>query len=514
MGLNGMLVRPQIVGPPPSALRLTALCILTWLAGATTTAQLNPATTAERAREAMAEQRFSDAADFYFKLAKSFPDEPSLQANLGMALHLSARDQEAVAALRKAALAMPTSFQVHFFLGASLTRLGEFGESIEPLQQATRLDPNHPFAKALLADSLEATGRFSEALAAWQGLGRVEPGNPYSHAGMARCYEQLATASLERLTRRDPESPYVLRLLGHARMAAAQYPSALFLFRQTQAREPGLRSVREAIAEIYARTGRDDWAAIERQRLATLPGVDCASSQTPACGFAAGRYEAVAQSPANPSPEDLFWAARAFSKLAEREFSSLASLPESVDQIRLIADILASRQAFSQAAEATKRALALRPGDGGLERNLAELLYRARKIDEARPLLERFLRSDPGDLKWPAMLGSLLVEQQRFEEAIPLLESALPLPDPAYATSRGLGRAYLATGRPEEAVKHLRAASRTDSDGSVHYQLAQAYQRMGRNAEAREALAAYRELEAQTRRSIEASASLEITPPE
>ena len=490
-----------------------SLILFCGLAG-TSAAQTEPAELARRAGEAMAGQRFSEAADLYSELARSFPSEPSLQANLGMALHLSARDQEALSPLRTAASAMPSSFQVHFFLGASLSRLGRLGASIEPLRHAVRLDAENPFARALLADALEATGSFSEALAAWRGLASLEPGNPYPHAGMARCYEELAARSLDELTRRDPESPYVLRLLGYGRMAAAQFPSALYLFRQALAREPGNRSAHEAVAEIYERAGRLGGAAAEGGRADALPAADCSSARDPECGFAAGRYEELARLPDDPGAEELFWAARAFARLAEREFSALASLDESVDQLRLIADILAARKEFSEAAEACARALELRPGDGGLERQLAELLFRARRVVEARPLLERFLRSDAKDPRWPAMLGALLVEQQEFEQAIPLLESAGALPDPARATARALGRAYLATGRPEEAVKHLRTALPTDSDGSVHYQLSQAYQRIGMRSEAREALAAYRELDERARRSIEDSASLELTPPE
>ena len=462
----------------------------------------------------MAERRFSEAADVYSELANSFPGEPSLQANLGMALHLSGRDQEALGPLRQAASAMPSSFQVHFFLGASLTRLGQYRESIEPLGHAARLDPSHVFAKALLGDSLEASGRFDAALEAWQALAKLEPSNPYPRAGMARCYEQLALQALEELTRRDPESHYVLRLHGHSRLAAAQYPSALYLFRQALERKPDLRSAHEAIAEIYDQAGREEWAAVERERSTALPRVDCSSAQPAACAFAEGRFEEAARLPRDPSQEDLFWAARASARLAEREFSALVALDGSVDQLRLIADILASRQEFPKAVEAIRRSLELRPGDGSLERQLAELLYRARKIDEAQPLLERFLRSDPHDPRWPAMLGSLLVEQQEFEAAIPLLQSALALPDPTSATRRGLGRALLATGNPKEALQHLLAASVADSDGSIHYQLAQAYQRLGMSAEARAALSVYRDLEARARQAIEASASLEVTPPE
>ncbi len=462
----------------------------------------------------MAERRFADAAQHYGRLLRAFPSEPSLHANLGMALHLSAGDREAVIHLRKAASAMPSSFQAHFFLGASLTRLGEFPGAIEALRHATSLDPGHPFARALLGDALESVGNFSEALDAWRALRGLEPENPFAHAGLVRCYEELAARAAEELGRRDPESVYVLHLLAQSRLATGQFPSALYLFRKALDLAPDTRSVRESIAEIYERSGRSEWAAIERDRASALPRPNCWASRSPECEFSNGRYDAVAAASLKAPSEELFWAARANAKLAESSFAKLTALKESVDQLTLLADILASQRQFSKAASACQRALEIRKGDGALERQMAELLYLARRIEEARPMLERFMRSDPMDPRWPAMMGNLLMERQEYAKAASLLQAALALPGAPPGTRLDLGRAYLAIGKPEEAVKQLSAMVETDTDGSLHYQLAQAYQRMGMRDQAREALSTYRALEARNRRETKASAALEITPPE
>ena len=427
--------------PPAIRQRAGALCAVVASLATASFAQSDPAALADQARQAMAERRFSEAADVYSELANSFPGEPSLQANLGMALHLSGRDEEALGPLRQAASAMPSSFQVHFFLGASLTRLGQYRESIEPLGHAARLDPSHAFAKALLGDSLEASGRFDAALEAWQALATLEPSNPYPRAGMARCYEQLALQALEELTRRDPESHYVLRLHGHSRLAAAQYPSALYLFRQALERKPDLRSAHEAIAEIYDQAGREEWAAVERERSTALPRVDCSSAQPAACAFAEGRFEEAARLPRDPSQEDLFWAARASARLAEREFSALVALDGSVDQLRLIADILASRQEFPKAVEAIRRSLELRPGDGSLERQLAELLYRARRIDEA-PAFAGALsplgpsRSEVAGDAWQPACGAAGI---RISNPSPPVRSCTPRSDERHTKGSGPG---------------------------------------------------------------------------
>lgn len=111
------------------------------------------------------------------------------------------------------------------------------------------------------------------------------------------------------------------------------------------------------------------------------------------------------------------------------------------------------------------------------------------------------------------MLGGLLVREQQFNDSIPYLERAAAMPDAALSTRLSLGRSYLAVDRPADAVPHLEASLPLDTDGSVHYQLAQAYQRTGMREEARIALNRYRQLDQETRLRTEASASLEVTPP-
>ena len=127
-------------------------------------AQSEASVIASQAGKAMQEERFAEAAELYGRLADSYPGEPSLLANLGMALHLSGQDTNAILPLRSAASAMPSSFPAHFFLGASYSRLGNFAEAVDPLRQSVRLNPEHPFARALLGDALEALGEYSRSV--------------------------------------------------------------------------------------------------------------------------------------------------------------------------------------------------------------------------------------------------------------------------------------------------------------------------------------------------------------
>lgn len=477
-------------------------------------AQVDPNTLARSARQAMAERRFSEAAEIYAELARKFPHEPTLQANLGMALHFSAQDTEAIQPLQQAAKALPSSFPAHFALGASLSRLGRYAEAVAPLRKSTQINPQHPFAHVLLGEALEAVGEFYRAAVVWQALADVDGKNPYALAGSVRCNEQLAAMAIDQLRQRAPESSYMLRILGRTKLADRQYPSALYLFRSALERQPGVRAVHEAVASVYEGAGQPEWARIERQKAESLPGPDCKDSDSPECNFAAGRFDLAPSLAADSSKSDLFWAARSYASLAEQSFENLVSLPESIEKLTLVADILASQGQYSRAADACHRALEIGGGTGDLERQMAELLYLGRRVEEARPLLERFYRSDPDDPRWAAMLGNLLAQEQEYEKAVPLLQSSLALPGAPASVRLDLGRSYLALDQPDEALPHLKSSLALDTDGSIHYQLAQALQRLGMREQAREALAQYQALEARNRQQTEAGASLEITAPE
>lgn len=477
-------------------------------------AQADPNDLAESARQAMSERRFGAAADIYAQLASRFPNEPALKANLGMALHFSGRDTEAIEPLREAAMELPSSFPAHFALGASLSRIGRYAEAVTPLRQSTQFNPQHTFAHMLLGEALEAVGEHSEAAVVWRAVAGLDATSPYAHAGLVRCNEQLAAIAIEQLRQRDPESPYMLRILGRTKLAARQYPSALYLFRTALERQPGIRAVHEAVASVYEGAGQPEWASTEREKAEALPEPDCTSSPSAECNYAAGRFDLAPSLSADSSSSDLFWSARSHARLAEQSFEALASLPESIEKLTLIADILASQGEYSSAADACKRALEIGVGSGDLERQLAELLYLARRIEEARPILERFYRSDPDDPRWGAMLGNVLAQEQDYEKAVPLLQSSLALPDAPATAALDLGRSYLALDQPDKALPHLRSSLALDTDGSIHYQLAQALQRLGMRGEAREALARYQELDAHRRQQTEAGASLEITAPD
>ena len=170
-----------------------------------------------------------------------------------------------------------------------------------------------------------------------------------------------------------------------------------------------------------------------------------------------------------------------------------ADLPASTKNPLKAADEKAMELA-SQDAE-LKAALTLRPGDRAIEEELASALYESRNLEEALPLLARLAGppdTAPADLAF--FYGDALLQAQQVDKALPYLRAAHTRQPDAAIVRASLGRALLLGGDAAAALPHLQAAAAAepqDGDGAVHYQLAQAYQRLGRAAEAKAALGEY-----------------------
>ena len=106
---------------------LTAsLLAVTLVSGQAATRSADPAL-AERSRagkELMAAGRYAEAAAAYRELVRAIPGNAGLLVNLGMALHLSGKDQEAIPQFEAALRLDPGSLPANLFLGAANLRLG------------------------------------------------------------------------------------------------------------------------------------------------------------------------------------------------------------------------------------------------------------------------------------------------------------------------------------------------------------------------------------------------------
>ncbi len=247
---------------------------------------------------------------------------------------------------------------------------------------------------------------------------------------------------------------------------------------------------------MYAKTDHADWAELETRREAELLAPTCAP-KTAECLFVGGKLLEATQV-TGAQPEVLFWKTKAFNALASEAFSHLAGLPESPELHGIKANILKGRRQFKEAAEEWRVALRLAPGDAGLQRELMTTLFLARDYETVMPMLDEVLRSEPKAADLNFMKGASLLQTEQPEKAIPFLETALEADRKMLLAEASLGLALAQTGNATEAIPHLEKALESDEDGSLHYQLARAYQSAGKADRSREMMAQYQSIVAKS----------------
>jgi predicted Zn-dependent protease len=474
-------------------LQSIAIAILLWVSAARTVSGQASDALAARASEgaaAMQASRFDEAAAIYAELVNARPGDAGLLLNLGMARYMAGHPAEAVAPLQKAVTLNPSLAPASLFLGASLLDLGRAKEAVPPLQKAVAAMPANADAREMLARGQLMLSRFTSAAASYRTLASLQPQNPKAWYGIVRSYEGLSEEQLAALQREAPDSPLLELLVADVAVSQEKFPGALAIYRRVLTKPP-VGGLHEAVADLYDRAGKADWAAIERRKAEVRSPARC-TARPGECEFLEGRYrEAVTVGLRAATLQGRYWAIRAANRLAIEALAHLETLPPSVELHLIKAEIAQSRGSYPDAVREVREALTLAPGNPVIETALAEALLRARNLDEALPMLDRLMRANPDDPGLLLMYGDALVEHQELEKAIPVLEAAVKANPGVLPARASLGRAYVQAGRYADALPHLEASAAVDETGDVHFQLARAYQALRRPDDARKAMAEY-----------------------
>lgn len=469
---------------------------------------------ANRAKALLSENRFAEAAALYGELTRAIPGNPGLLLNYGMALHMAAKDSEAIAPLEAALKIDPKISPAQLFLGASYLRTGQPAKALPLLEKFAAVMPDHVEARQMLVDAATLSGQPQRALPHLQKLLQLQPRQPALWYRLGRTYEEAAQAEFARLEKLYPESGPFFALLGASRNKTNQRRAAFFFYRKALEKSPTLRGIRPAIAEIYRADGRPEWALHEEALEAKLPALNCAV-KTAECEFRAGRYESAARlAQGGNTVNHLYWRVQAYNALAARCFERLMALPESPEAFRWVAETHRDQGRHAEAAQAWQEALRLAPMHPDYRRELAAAWMQMKLFPEAQQIISQLLAAEPGAPDLNHLQGDLFLAQQLPEKAIPFLEKAVAAEPNALPLRASLARAYLLAGEAQKAVPHVNAALPLDSDGSLHFQLARAYQAAGKAAEARDAMAKYQQIQSRNRAQTQAAEeALQITPP-
>ncbi len=109
------------------------------------------------------------------------PANPRARVNLGKALYLEERLDEAVVEYRRALELKPGYALAHTFLGRVLYAQGNGAEAIDHFQQAVQLDPKLPVAQYNLGRAFHARREFDRAIRHYRQALRFGPLEPETH---------------------------------------------------------------------------------------------------------------------------------------------------------------------------------------------------------------------------------------------------------------------------------------------------------------------------------------------
>lgn len=474
-------------------------------------------------KELMAAGRFEEAIPVYQELARTLPGNPGPVMNLGLALHMSGRQQEAVTQFREVLKLDPHHQVARLFLGIAYLELKTPAEAVAPLQTVVRAESDNKEARLALGQAYLLLNRYQSATEQFEKVTALEPQNPKAWNGLGLSYEGLASRNFVALEKKALGSPYWLVLVADSRVTVGAYTRAFLLYREAQAKMPALRGVHMAIADIYRKIGKPEWAEIEEEKERKLAPLDCGGpdqtrpapgaqrrngaaappSAAPAgltrkleCGFWGGRYKQVIELSRNSrSTGSYYWRIRAYNELARGAFLRLAELPPSADVHELLATIQFNRRKYAESAREWEAALKFAPENRYYRLRLAIALSSGYQYERAREILEDLLKQAPQSAELNFWLGFTLLGLLETEKAIPFLNKAVAADPTRPRAHKELGRAYMQAGLIEKAIPHLEIALPSDDDGSLHYQLAQAYRNAGRNELAREMFHKFQEIE-------------------
>ena len=387
-------------------------------------------------------------------------------------------------------------------LAFSVATLSAQSSDLADLERAAAARPSDVQTQRRLAAAYETAGRRLDAVTAWTRVTELAPQAPGGWYALGLAYSAVAQEAIRSFDDRAEDAAWRQLLIADGLLATGHLTDAFAIYRSVEAQLPSMVTIHESVASIYERSAHEEWAARERKR-GVLPADACAKRKA-LCEFRAGRYRsALDASLTGSDAESRYWRARAARELARASYAHLDTLPDSPERRASRATIARAEDRHQDAVTELTAALKLAPQNPTLTFELATACYAARNYEQALATVTPLLRARPDDPRLVKLAGYSQLQLRRLDEALPLLQKATAIDPADPGPQLALGRAHLQRGDYAAAIPLIEPHLGTDSDGSLHVQLARAYTGVGQREKAAALLARSEELH---RRSEERSA--------
>jgi tetratricopeptide (TPR) repeat protein len=198
-------------------------------------------------------------------------------------------------------------------------------------------------------------------------------------------------------------------------------------------------------------------------------------------------------------PDLLYYLGQAHLRLSTDAFESIRrNHPQSARAEQLLGEEMRSRGNAQAAEQHLRAALAVRPDLRGIHYALGDLYLASGDFEKAEIEFRAETKIAPGSAAAAYKLGSVLLNRGLVADAISELKRADALQPAMPETLLELGRAYNTAGDAAAAEKCLKQVVAREDTGALaqaaHFQLAQAYRTLRRDADAEHELSLFREM--------------------
>jgi tetratricopeptide (TPR) repeat protein len=438
------------------------------------------------------------AARLAYRGARLYPDSPWGHRFLGDMLSERDRWEDAAQEYNKALAIEPRQAGLHTLLGEAYLHAGKLEDAEKEFRHELALDSRYEPASLGLANLQLAKGQALEALGSVAAVWQNSPEYLKAHPDFPsiELTKEVAQACISRLLD-QPEGPAKHLLL------AALYASV----NENDRSDGELQSFQNDLLKWQQTSGVRSQAHADFCKLhlysRCIASLQAAKPLTYSSYLLLGKsyftlqqYERAAEMLAqvhgdkNASSEASYWLERTYQALGADSYAQLEnSFPGSWRTHQLRAEGFALRRDHDDVIKEYEAALHLRPDEAELHEAIGEFYLDNRADEDARSELEKAEGLDPSRTKTLYLLGRLYVLDNKNEKAVPVLERAVQLQPNLSEASALLGTAYMRMGKFAEAVPRLEKAAPLDHMGNIHYQLFQAYRKLGEAELAQKALA-------------------------
>ena len=380
------------------------------------------------------------------------------------------------------------------------------------LERASAARPSDVQLQRRLAAAYETAGRRLDAVTAWARVTELAPKAPSGWYALGLAYNAVSQEAIRSFDDRSEDAAWRQLLTADSLFATGHLTDAFAIYRSVEPQLPSMVTIHDSIAEIYERSGHAAWAG--RERTLGVVSADACAKRRALCEFRAGRHRSALDAAlTGTDAESRYWRARAARELARAAYTHLDTLPDSPERRASRATIARTEDRHQDAVTELAAALKLAPENPTLTFELATACYAARDYERSLAAVTPLLRARPEDPRFVKLVGYSLSQLRRLDEAVPVLQKALAIDPSDPGPQLALGRAYVQRGDYATAIPLLEPHLGTDSDGSLHVQLARAYTGVGQREKAAALLKRSDELHRTSEERSAQAARRKIEPP-